>query len=191
MGEIKYLKELLFSVPERIHEVCHTWPACVHQIHEDSAKSCLEVQRQVQGAAASQGINASCQEAASIPSWAGAEQVCSVQEGTKSSPAWLLVPTSGQWVPRSRMHMPCELHSQAVMPCPLFSAASWSWEGWKCSCCLSPPCIRREQSSLCFAPSPLRCPSNASWGGFSLCHNWTFASSPARTCSWICKTKLF
>lgn len=49
MGEIAYSKDLLFcSVPERIHEVCHSWPACVHQIHEDSGKSCLEIQRQVQ-----------------------------------------------------------------------------------------------------------------------------------------------
>lgn len=39
--------------------------------------------------------NASCQEAASIHSWAGAEQVCSAQEGTKDQSS--LTPGASSW----------------------------------------------------------------------------------------------
>lgn len=106
---MEYLKELLFcSVPERTHEVCHTWPAFMHQIHEDSGKSCLEVQRQVQGAA-SQGMP----HARKLHLFtAGLElsRFAQCKKVPRASQAWLLVPASGQWAPRSRMYVPCELH---------------------------------------------------------------------------------
>lgn len=80
-------------------------PACVHQIHEDSAKSCLEVQRQAQGAAASQGMPhaKSCIHSQLGWGWAG----CSVQELPRTTVKCKVKDVRA-----------CELHPQAVMPCP-------------------------------------------------------------------------
>lgn len=77
--------------------------------------------RQLQGAAASQRMPRA-KKLHLFTAELGLSRFAQCRKVPRGSQAWLLVPASGQWVPRSRMYMPCELHSQAVIPCPVFSS---------------------------------------------------------------------
>lgn len=115
MGEIEYLKELLFcnSVPERTHELCHTWP---DQIHQGLGKSCLEVQRKVQGAAASQGMP-HAKKLHLLTSGLELSRFAQCRKVPRTSQAWLLVPAAGTECQGQGWMCPVSCTSQAVIPC--------------------------------------------------------------------------